>query len=57
MYVTYLSEEDDPLELVGEGEVKVEDGKGEDKGHNTYHNKQNNPIGTTIAAAVAEVKG
>jgi hypothetical protein len=55
-HVTYLSKEDDPLEFVGEGEVKVEHGEGENQGHNTYHQEQNNPIRTTIPAAVAKVK-
>ena len=32
-----LSEEDDPLELVGEGEVKVQHSKGENQCHKAYH--------------------
>ncbi len=55
-HVTYLSEEDDSLELVGEGEIKVEHGEREDQGHNAYHQEQNNPICTTIPAAVTKVK-
>ena len=53
----YLSKEDDPFELIREGEVIVEHSEGDDQRHNTYHQEQHNPICTTIAAAVAEVKG
>lgn len=56
-HAMYLSKEDDPLELIREREVKVENSKGDDQGHNAYHQEQHNPICTTFAAAVAEVKG
>ena len=54
--MTDLSEEDDPLELIGEGKVKVQHSEGENQRHTTNHKKQNNPISTTITAAVAKVK-
>ena len=53
----YLSKEDDTLEFIWEGEVKIQYSKGAKQSDHAYPKEQNNPFSTTIVAAVAKVKG